>query len=51
MDPAGRLMLDKADLIAYLHGEYYSLAQKEGFFGYSVARPEVLQRRMAPRED
>lgn len=46
---SGRLLLDKAELVAYSHGEYIPLAAPEGFFGYSVARPEVLKRRMPPK--
>lgn len=45
--PDGRLALEKAGLVAFAHGNYYGLADKLGFFGYSVARPEVLKRRMA----
>ncbi len=45
-DEAGRLDLQKAGLIAYSHGEYSRLSQVIGFFGYSVARPEVLARRL-----
>lgn len=44
--PDGRLALDQADLVAYAHGNYYGLGGMEGFFGYSIARPEVLERRM-----
>ena len=34
----GRLRLDKADLVAYSHGEYFSLGKKLGSFGYSVRK-------------
>ena len=46
LDEKGRLDLAKANLIAYSHGEYVPVGQPEGFFGYSVARAEVLSRRM-----
>ncbi len=46
MDGDGRLCIDKAGLIAFNHGEYFSLGKRLGFFGYSVARPKVLARRM-----
>lgn len=46
MDTKGRLDLTKADLVVYSHGEYAALSQPEGFFGYSVARSEVLARRL-----
>lgn len=46
-DEDGSLHLDRADLIAYAHGEYHPLRPRaEGFFGYSVARAEVLSRRL-----
>lgn len=45
-DEKGRLCLDKANLVAYNHGEYFLLGDKLGFFGYSVASPEVLKKRM-----
>ena len=42
----GKIDLDKADLVAYCHGEYMPLEKPMGFFGYSVAKPDVLERRM-----
>ncbi len=38
IDENGRLDLQKADLIAYSHGEYFRLGQKLGTFGYSVRK-------------
>ena len=46
MDEAGKVCLDKAGLVAYNHGEYFLLGEKLGFFGYSVASPEILEKRM-----
>ena len=46
MDEAGRIDFSKAKLVAYNHGNYYALGQALGFFGYSVAAPDVLARRM-----
>lgn len=51
-DEDGSLHMERAGLIAYAHGEYFPLhVRPEGFFGYSVARAEVLSRRLgtAPR--
>ncbi len=45
----GRLSLDRANLVGYLHGEYWSLGRCLGFFGFSVAAPAVLSRRMKGR--
>lgn len=47
-DPDGSLHLERAGLVAYNHGLYQRLADVLGFFGYSVARPETLERRMKP---
>ena len=46
-DADGSLHMNRADLIAYAHGEYFPLKPRpEGFFGFSVARLEVLKRRL-----
>ena len=34
----GKLRLEKADLMAYAHGDYFELGKKLGSFGYSVAK-------------
>ena len=45
MDEKGRLCLENADLIAYSHGSYVALQQKElGTFGYSVIKPKTRKR-------
>ncbi len=46
LDETGRLCLERANLVAYSHGEYYGLSGLLAFFGYSVASDEVLKRRM-----
>lgn len=46
MDEAGRIDYARAELVAYNHGNYYELGRALGFFGYSVAAPDVLERRM-----
>lgn len=46
MDAAGKIDFSKARLAAYNHGVYYALGEALGFFGYSVAAPEVFKRRM-----
>ncbi len=47
LDETGRIDFNKANLVAYNHGAYYALGEALGFFGYSVAAPDVLERRMA----
>ena len=46
VDKAGKIDYAKAGLVAYCHGEYMGLSEAEGFFGYSVARPEILKQRL-----
>ena len=46
MDSGGAIHLEKAGLIAYSHGIYSRLSDPIGFFGFSVAAPDVLRRRM-----
>lgn len=45
-DPDGSLHLERAGLVCYNHGVYQKAEGVLGFFGYSVARPEVLEKRM-----
>ena len=45
----GRLTLDRADLVGYCHGEYWTLGRCLGFFGYSIAGEEALDRRLKGR--
>lgn len=44
LDSKGKLHLNKADLICYTHGEYRTLADSLGTFGYSV-RKKVMKKR------
>lgn len=50
LDANGRIDFDRARLVAYNHGVYYALGRALGFFGYSVAAPDVLERRMGQLE-
>lgn len=36
MDKNGKIHYDKADLLAYVHGEYFSLGDRVGRFGFST---------------
>ena len=38
IDSKGKINLQQAGLMAYSHGEYFSLGRKLGSFGYSVAK-------------
>ena len=38
MDEKGTFHLNQAELVAYSHGEYYTLGENVGRFGYSVKK-------------
>ncbi len=40
-DEEGKLHFERADLLAYAHGEYYSLGEVIGRFGFSTDKPTV----------
>lgn len=45
IDPAtGRFCLERADLLAYAHGEYFTLGEAIGKFGWSVRKKKRAQR-------
>lgn len=46
LDSKGKVCLERAGLISYVHGDYFSLGDMLGFFGYSVAAPDKLKSRM-----
>ena len=41
----GKLRLDKADVIAYAHGSYYTLGSYLGSFGFSVMKKKTAKRK------
>lgn len=43
MDDNNRFALEKTDPIVYVHGEYFSLGQLLGNFGYSVKKPSKIK--------
>ncbi|MBQ3229393.1 MAG: flavin reductase family protein [Clostridia bacterium] len=45
IDKNGRLMLEKANLIAYAHGDYFELGKKIGDFGFSVRKKKTIARK------
>lgn len=44
IDESGKLALEKAGLIGYSHGKYWTLGKELGFFGYSVAKKKNIKR-------
>lgn len=47
MDEKGGFHLNDANLLAYSHGEYYTLGEKLGTFGYSVRKQASTKKRNA----
>lgn len=45
LDENGKLHMDKAGLICYSHGNYWSLRESLGYFGYSVTKREDVKKR------
>ena len=43
--PDGSIDEAAMELVGYAHGKYFVLGEALGFFGYSVASPEALERR------
>ena len=53
-DEAGRLCLERANLLAYAHGEYFALGEKLGKFGFSTAKTQtkvVKNQRNSPKKE
>jgi flavin reductase (DIM6/NTAB) family NADH-FMN oxidoreductase RutF len=44
LDKKGKLLLEKAGLICFSHGKYWTLGEELGFFGYSVAKKKDIKR-------
>ena len=40
LDKDGKIRFDRADLLAYAHGEYYTLGEVVGRFGFSTDKPK-----------
>lgn len=40
LDADGKMHFERADLLAYAHGEYYSLGERVGRFGFSTDKPK-----------
>ncbi len=44
LDSDGKMHFERADLLAYAHGEYYSLGDIVGRFGFSTDKPEKREK-------
>jgi flavin reductase (DIM6/NTAB) family NADH-FMN oxidoreductase RutF len=38
IDAGGKFLLDKANLLCFAHGDYYTLGERTGYFGWSVRK-------------
>lgn len=43
LDKEGKLHLERCELVAYSHGEYFALGEKLGKFGYSVRKRKTTR--------
>lgn len=50
LDKDGKIRFDKADLLAYAHGEYYKLGEVVGRFGFSTDKPKKKAASEKPSE-
>lgn len=49
LDPAGKLHLSRAKLLAYAHGEYFALGETCGSFGFSVRKKPLPSKKPPAR--
>lgn len=49
LDEKGKLHLEKAGLLAYAHGQYFSLGEELGTFGWSVRKKAPEPKKPAPK--
>ena len=50
IDSEGKMRFEKANLLAYAHGEYYTLGERVGRFGFSTDKPEKTQKTTPKQE-
>ena len=46
LDKEGKLRLDKANLCAFAHGEYFALGEKLGYFGFSAKKKKSKHKKV-----
>ena len=46
----GKLRLEKAQLAAFAHGEYFGLGKKLGWFGFSAVKPKKKKHHHTPKD-
>lgn len=50
IDSDGKMHFEKADLLAYAHGEYYALGERLGRFGFSTDKPNAKKTSKIPKK-
>lgn len=50
IDADGKIHYEKADLLAYAHGEYYTLGNTVGRFGFSTDKPKKAAKKETPKK-
>lgn len=48
IDSSGKFLLEKANLLCYAHGGYYTLGERKGFFGWSIQKKAKSPQKSAP---
>lgn len=50
LDEKGKIHMERANLLAYAHGEYYTLGKRVGSFGFSAAKKKKHSPKSAPKK-
>ena len=50
LDEKGKIHMERANLLAYAHGEYYALGKRVGSFGFSAAKKKKHPPKSAPKK-
>ena len=50
IDREGKIHFEKANLLAYAHGEYYTLGERIGRFGFSTDKPKSADNKKTKAE-
>lgn len=49
LDAGGALHMERADLVAYAHGQYFALGKSLGHFGFSVKKKSTVKKEAAKK--
>ncbi len=51
IDAEGKMHFERADLLAYAHGEYYTLGERIGKFGFSTDKPKKQEKKETEKSE